>query len=152
MNFFAAAPLSRPSRGFIPLMSFLLAATSLRLVSILLPSTILRQFSSSSASRGVSSPLSFLIETSALSSSLHSLSIQVSRISTCSVVRNHRDYHGDRPGGHGSSLSSDSDLRQLKHDRSVMLFVSLEPSIPCYKYSFISDVRSILGNGTDCER
>lgn len=52
----------------------------------------------------------------------------MSRISTCGIVRNHRDYHGDRPGGHGSSLASDSDLRQLEHDRSVTLFGSLEPS------------------------
>jgi len=36
-------------------------------------------------------------------------------------------YHGDRPA-QGSSLSSDSDLRQLEYDRSVTLFVSLEPS------------------------
>lgn len=140
MNFFAAAsPASRPSRGFIPLVSFL--ASLPQRIHFTPPRPSFFDNSStilfSSASRGVSSSLSFLFEsgTSLLRSFPfpsyllpHSLSTQVSRISTCSVVRNHRDYHDDRPEGHGSSLSSDSDLRQLQHDRSVTLFLSLEPS------------------------
>lgn len=139
MNFFAAASLSRPSRGFIPLVSFFhrvaSAATSLRLVTVLLPSTVSMIFLLS-ASRGVSSALSFLFEArpSLLRPFLFLVffpslpSTQVSRISTCGVVRDHQDYRGDCPGGHGSSLSSDSDIRQLEHDRSITLFVSLEPS------------------------
>lgn len=136
MNFFAAASLSRPSRGFIPLVSFL--------------SRVASAVTSRSASypffcpfydllvglRGVSSALSFSFETETLFlcpflplSCLPSFpNTQVSRISTCGVARNHRDYHDDRPGSHGSPLSSDSDIRQLEHDRSVTLFVSLEPS------------------------
>lgn len=89
----------------------------------------------SSASRGVSFASSFLFEAETsllrpfliLVSFSSSLSTQVSRISTCGVVRNHQDYHGDRPKGHGSSLSSDSDLRQLEHGRSITLLMSLEP-------------------------
>lgn len=51
----------------------------------------------------------------------------------CGVVKNHRDhYHSDRPGGHGPSLSSDSDLRQLKHGKSAFRVARtlVSPSIP----------------------
>lgn len=95
----------------------------------------------SSASRGVSFALSFFLKRKLRSfvlflsscpflilvSFLSSLSTQVSRISTCGVVRNHQDYYDARPRGHGSSLSSDSDLRQLEHGRSITLLISLEP-------------------------
>lgn len=135
MNFFAAASLSRPSRGFIPRV----LPSSRRFRSHFAPpSNRPSSFDGSaiflsSASRGVSFASSFLFEaeTSLLRPFLilvsfpSSLSTQVSRISTCGVVRN-QDYR-DRPRGHGSSLSSDSDLRQLEHGRSITLLMSLEP-------------------------
>jgi len=141
MNFFAAALLSIPSRGFIPLVSSFprdaSAVTLHRLVIVLLPSTVSMIFLPRRFICLV--PSSFETETSLLPSLDPFLflvffpsfpSTQVSRISTCDVVRNHQDY-GDRPGGHESSLSSDSDLRQLEHGRSVTPFVSLEPSFHC---------------------
>lgn len=82
------------------------------------------------ASRGVSSATSFLLEpgTSLLCPFLFSWclllpspSTRASRISTCGVARN-------RSGDHGSSLSSDSGLRQPEHGRSVTLLMSLELS------------------------
>lgn len=78
------------------------------------------------ASRGVSSATSFLLEPGTsffcpFFSLFLSPSTRASRISTCGVARN-------RSGDHGSSLSSDSGLRQPEHGRSVTLLMSLELS------------------------
>lgn len=133
MNFFAAASLSKPSRGFILVVSILFRFRNY-FAPFSYPSFFLENptIFFSSTSRGISSVLSFLFETE--TSLLHPFlflhvlflfpSTQVLRISTYGVVRNHREYHGDRPA-HGSSLSFDSDLRQLEYDRSVTLFISL---------------------------
>lgn len=145
MNFFATASLSRPSRGFIPLVLFLRVRSHFvspcNRPSSFDVSTIL------SASCSVSScPFSFKRELDSVLFFLYfSLipSTQVSRISTCGVVRNHQDCHGDRPGGHGSSLSSDSDLRQLEHSRSITLFVLLEPSFRPFHFASTSETSEV---------
>lgn len=142
MNFFATASLSRPSRGFIPLILFPRVRSHFASSCNRLSSFDVSTISIDLLRRFIYLVLSLLNGNLILSFSFcispSSPSTQVSRISTCGVVRNHQDCRGDRPGGHGSSLSPDSDLRQLEHNRSITLFVLLEPSFRPFHFASTS--------------